>query len=87
MIELANDSLFGLNASVFTNDNDRAYTVGRKLRSGGVAQNAFRADPTIGFGGFKQSGMGREGGVEGLLHYLESKIMLLDQAIEGQNLI
>lgn len=78
MIELANDSIFGLNASVFTNDNARALSVSRLLRTGGVGQNAFRVDPMIGYGGFKQSGIGREGGLEGLLSYLESKVLLLD---------
>ncbi|WP_340268021.1 aldehyde dehydrogenase [Sphingobium mellinum] len=78
MIRIANDSVFGLNASVFTNDRSRAYAVSRKLLSGGVGHNGFRADPTIGFGGFKQSGIGREGGVDGLLPYLESKTVVLD---------
>jgi aldehyde dehydrogenase (NAD+) len=75
---LANDSPFGLNASVFTHDADRAYQVARELRSGTVAQNAFRADYSIAFGGFKQSGIGREGGAEGLMPYLESKTVILD---------
>lgn len=79
MVRIANDSVFGLNASVFTNDNARAYAVSRKLLSGGVGHNGFRADPAIGFGGFKQSGIGREGGVDGLLPYLESKAVILDQ--------
>jgi aldehyde dehydrogenase (NAD+) len=76
-IELANDSAYGLNASVFTNDPERAYRVARQLRSGTVAHNAFRTDVTIGLGGFKQSGIGREGGAEGLLSFLESKTVLL----------
>lgn len=79
MIRIANDSRFGLNASVFTNDSARAYAVSRRLLSGGVGHNGFRADPTIGFGGFKQSGIGREGGVDGLLPYLESKAVVLDE--------
>lgn len=79
MIRIANDSVFGLNASVFTEDSARAYAVSRKLLSGGVGHNGFRADPTIGFGGFKQSGIGREGGIDGLRPYLESKAVLLDR--------
>ena len=43
-----------------------------------MGHNAFRTDFGIGFGGFKQSGIGREGGTEGLLPYLESKTIILD---------
>jgi acyl-CoA reductase-like NAD-dependent aldehyde dehydrogenase len=78
-INIANDSNFGLNNSVFTNDVDRAYQVARRLRSGTVGQNGFRTDFNIAFGGFKQSGLGREGGREGLLPYLEAKTILLSQ--------
>lgn len=77
-VDIANDSPFGLNASVFTNDADRAYQVARRLRSGTVGHNSFRADFSIAFGGFKQSGIGREGGTEGLLPYLETKTVILD---------
>jgi aldehyde dehydrogenase (NAD+) len=77
-IELANDTIYGLNNSVFTHDADRAYRVARRLRSGMVGHNVFRADLSIAFGGFKQSGVGREGGVEGLLPYLESKTIILE---------
>lgn len=79
MIRIANDSIYGLNNSVFTNDPTRAYAVSRRLRSGTVGHNGYRTDATIGFGGFKQSGIGREGGAEGLHAYLESKTILLDE--------
>ena len=78
-VEIANDSPFGLNASVFTNDIDRAYAVSRELRSGTVGHNSIRMDFSIAFGGFKESGVGREGGIEGLRPYLESKTLLLDE--------
>jgi acyl-CoA reductase-like NAD-dependent aldehyde dehydrogenase len=77
-VEIANDSIYGLNASVFTNDIERAYSTARELRSGTVGHNCFRTDFHIAFGGFKQSGIGREGGVEGLYPFLESKTVLLD---------
>jgi acyl-CoA reductase-like NAD-dependent aldehyde dehydrogenase len=77
-VRIANDSVYGLNASVFTNDLDRAREVAGQLRSGTVGHNALRSDPSIAFGGFKQSGIGREGGTEGLLNYLETKVVLLD---------
>jgi aldehyde dehydrogenase (NAD+) len=76
-IAIANDSAFGLNGAVFTDDVDRAYRVARAMRTGTVGHNAFRTDFMIGFGGFKQSGLGREGGRDGLLPYLESKTILL----------
>jgi betaine-aldehyde dehydrogenase len=79
-IELANDTIFGLNAAVFTHDAQRAMAVARQLRTGSVGHNASRTDFSIGFGGFKQSGIGREGGVEGLAAFLESKTIVLDQA-------
>jgi aldehyde dehydrogenase (NAD+) len=78
-IELANDTIYGLNASVFTHDARRAYQVSRQLRSGTVGQNGVRVDAAIAFGGFKQSGVGREGGTEGLLPYLETKTVLPDE--------
>jgi aldehyde dehydrogenase (NAD+) len=78
-IEMANDTPYGLNASVFTNDVDRAYTIARQLRSGTVGQNCFRSDFSIAFGGFKQSGIGREGGTEGLRSFLETKTVILEE--------
>lgn len=77
-VEIANDTLFGLNSSVFTNDPTRAYQVARQLQAGTVGHNWFRSDFTIAFGGFKQSGIGREGGTEGLLPFLEAKTIILE---------
>ena len=54
-VMLANDTIFGLNAAVFTNDGDRFISVARELRSGTVGQNASRPDVGIGFGGFKHN--------------------------------
>jgi betaine-aldehyde dehydrogenase len=78
-IRLANDTPFGLNNSVFTEDIDRAMRVARRLRSGTVGHNAFRSDFGIAFGGYKQSGIGREGGTLGLMPYLESKTVILEE--------
>jgi aldehyde dehydrogenase (NAD+) len=77
-VAVANDTIYGLNASVFTNDVDRAREVAGQLRSGTVGHNAFRTDFGIAFGGFKQSGIGREGGREGLLPFLETKTVILE---------
>jgi aldehyde dehydrogenase (NAD+) len=77
-VAIANDTIYGLNASVFTDDVDRAREVAGQLRSGTVGHNSFRTDFSIAFGGFKQSGIGREGGTEGLLPFLETKTVILD---------
>jgi aldehyde dehydrogenase (NAD+) len=77
-VRIANDTIYGLNASVFTPDADRARDVAGRIRSGTVGHNAFRSDFGIAFGGFKQSGIGREGGVEGLHPYLEAKTVILN---------
>ena len=79
-IDIANDTIYGLNAAVFTPDAARAREVAARLRSGTVGHNGMRIDFDTAFGGFKQSGMGREGGREGLLPYLETKTVLLDEA-------
>ena len=76
-IDMANDSPFGLNASVFTNDVERAYAAARRLRSGTVGQNGFKLDFKVAFGGFKESGIGRECGTEGLRAFLEPKTIVL----------
>lgn len=79
-VRVAEDTIYGLNASVFTPDVERAYSIARRLRTGTVGINAFRSDFTIAFGGFKQSGLGREGGIEGLHPYLEVKTILGEAA-------
>ncbi|HEX4528614.1 MAG TPA: aldehyde dehydrogenase [Acidimicrobiia bacterium] len=82
-IRIANDTIYGLNSSVFTNDVDRAREVAGQLRAGTVGHNAFKTDFGIAFGGFKQSGIGREGGKEGLLPFLETKTVILDGPPSG----
>ena len=77
-VRIANDTMYGLNASVFTSDADRARVVAGQLRSGTVGHNAVRMDFGIAFGGFKQSGVGRDGGTEGLRLYLETKTVILN---------
>lgn len=77
-IRIANDTIYGLNGAVLTNDAAAAYRVARRVRSGKFAQNAFRVDFAQPSGGMKQSGIGREGGDEGLKAYLETKVMLMD---------
>ena len=85
-VDIANDSIYGLNATVFSDDIDRAYDVARRLRSGTVGHNGFRSDFDVGFGGFKQSGIGRDGGHEGLYGYVEPKTVVLDDVPSNLNL-
>jgi aldehyde dehydrogenase (NAD+) len=77
-IRIANDTIYGLHGAVFTNDVERAREVAGQMRTGAIGHNGFKSDFDMGHGGFKQSGIGREGGVEGLLPFLESKAILLD---------
>jgi acyl-CoA reductase-like NAD-dependent aldehyde dehydrogenase len=79
-IRIANESNYGLNGSVLTTDPDAAYRVARQIRTGAVGQNGLRMDFTLPFGGFKQSGIGRDGGEDGLWPFLETKTILLDGA-------
>ncbi len=79
-IRIANDSEFGLSGGVFTQDTDRAYAIARQIRSGHITQNGRDFDLTNPFGGFKQSGLGREGGPEGLEAFTEVKTVFLPKA-------
>jgi aldehyde dehydrogenase (NAD+) len=79
-IRIANDSNYGLNGSVLTHNLDEAWRVARRVRTGNVGQNGMRNDFSLPFGGYKQSGIGREGGAQGLMHYLETKTIMLDGA-------
>jgi acyl-CoA reductase-like NAD-dependent aldehyde dehydrogenase len=82
-VRIANDTIYGLNSSVFTPDVDRARKVAGQIRAGTVGHNGFKTDFGMAFGGFKQSGIGREGGKEGLLPFLETKTVILDEAPSG----
>jgi succinate-semialdehyde dehydrogenase/glutarate-semialdehyde dehydrogenase len=73
-IRLANDTEFGLVAYVYTRDLARGLRVSEAIEAGMVGLNrGLVSDPAAPFGGVKQSGIGREGGHEGMLEYLESK--------------
>ena len=73
-IALANDSDFGLGSGIFTQDVARAHRVADRLRSGICWVNTYRAvSPIAPFGGFNQSGYGREAGLEAVLDYTRTK--------------
>jgi delta 1-pyrroline-5-carboxylate dehydrogenase len=82
VIRRANDSEYGLTASVWTHDLERARRVGRALAAGGVSINnvmATEANPALPFGGIKQSGFGRYKGEHGLHAFCNVKSVLVDK--------
>jgi aldehyde dehydrogenase (NAD+) len=75
-IAIANDTVYGLGAHVQGRDMDKVRDVAAQIRSGQVHLNYPAWDPHAPFGGYKQSGNGREYGLEGMLEYLEVKSVL-----------
>ncbi|MGI5208516.1 aldehyde dehydrogenase [Spirillospora sp. CA-108201] len=72
-VRIANDSDYGLGGSVWTSDVDHGVEVARRIRTGSCGVNMYTLDPNTPFGGYKNSGLGRELGPEGLHAYLEHK--------------
>ncbi|MCX5681454.1 MAG: aldehyde dehydrogenase family protein [Candidatus Omnitrophica bacterium] len=86
-IKIANDSKYGLAAMVWTKDNVKAQEVSRQLRCGTVWINTYGGFYNEApFGGYKQSGFGRELGAEGLLEYTQAKHICSDQTPGGVSL-
>lgn len=77
-IELANDTEYGLVAYVSSSDPQRARRVGSQIKAGRILINCIAHDPLTPFGGFKQSGFGREGGILGFEEYLEPKAYITE---------
>jgi len=75
-IEIANDTTYGLQAYVSSSDAKRAHAVASQIEAGRVLINVLKHDPLAPFGGFKQSGIGREFGILGLEAYLEPRSIL-----------
>ena len=75
-VRVANNSIFGLSGAVLSADRDRAIAVGRRIRSGTMSINGgVYYGPDAPFGGYKQSGIGREMGAAGLMEFLELKTL------------
>jgi aldehyde dehydrogenase (NAD+) len=70
-VAIANDSRYGLSGSVWTQDNDAGLDVARRIRTGTYNVNTFMLENAAPFGGYKESGLGRELGPEGLAAYVE----------------
>ncbi|WP_286971342.1 aldehyde dehydrogenase family protein [Flavobacterium sp. UBA4854] len=75
-IEIANDTTYGLQAYVNSSDSERAHRVASQINAGRVQINGIGHDPMAPFGGFKQSGIGREFGTLGLEAYLEPRALI-----------
>src|SRR6266702_3621201 len=77
-LKIANDTLYGLGAGVWTRDSNRAYRAGREIQAGRVWTNCYHAYPAhAAFGGYKQSGIGRETHKMMLDHYQQTKNLLV----------
>jgi aldehyde dehydrogenase len=77
-LEIANDTLYGLGAGVWTRDSNRAYRMGRAIKAGRVWTNCYHQYPAhAAFGGYKASGVGRENHEMMLDHYSQTKCMLV----------
>ncbi|WP_029429788.1 aldehyde dehydrogenase [Blastococcus sp. URHD0036] len=74
-VRIANDSPYGLSGAVFTADPALGEAVARRVRTGQIYVNDWGMCVTQPFGGFKQSGLGREGGIEGIGAFLETKVI------------
>jgi aldehyde dehydrogenase (NAD+) len=76
-IEIANDSEYGLMAFISSTNYERAQQVANQLKAGRVLINTLKHDPLAPFGGFKNSGLGRENGSMGLEEFLEAKTIIV----------
>jgi aldehyde dehydrogenase len=86
-VQIANDTLYGLGAGVWTRDINRAYRTGRAIKAGRVWTNCYHMYPAhAAFGGYKQSGIGRENHKMMLAHYQQTKNLLVNYNQEAMGL-
>jgi acyl-CoA reductase-like NAD-dependent aldehyde dehydrogenase len=76
-VRIANDTVYGLAGGVWSADKDKAIAIARRMRTGQVEVNGGAFNPNAPFGGYKQSGVGREYGDHGFEEFLEIKAMQL----------
>lgn len=82
-VAIANDTQYGLSGRVFGADEDRAWSIARRLRTGMVHINGADGNLKAPFGGYKQSGNGREWGVAGLEDFLETKAVMVPAKVDA----
>jgi aldehyde dehydrogenase len=84
-LKIANDTLYGLGAGVWTRDGSQAYRAGREIQAGRVWTNCYHHYPAhAAFGGYKQSGIGRENHLMMLHHYQQTKNLLVSYSPKAQ---
>lgn len=81
-IRIANQSRYGLAGSVFTADSARGFDIAKRMRTGTFSVNTFAADLGSPFGGYKESGLGREHGVGAVQEYLLQKTISVDPSLD-----
>ena len=86
-VRIANDTRYGLSGAVFTPDLGRALDVAAQIRVGTFGVNGYMLDFSLPFGGRKQSGIGREFGVEGLSENTEVKAIALPPGTDADALV
>lgn len=85
-IRIANDSLYGLACGIWTQSMNRAFKVAHAIEAGTVWVNTYRVASVMApFGGFKQSGLGRENGIEAIYNFLEAKTVWINYENEVPN--
>jgi aldehyde dehydrogenase (NAD+) len=84
-VRIANGTRYGLSGTVWGSDEDRAAALARRLRTGNVGLGTLSLDVVAPFGGFKQSGFGREKGPEGLAEYTELQAVMRSRLEGGAN--
>jgi acyl-CoA reductase-like NAD-dependent aldehyde dehydrogenase len=85
-VRIANDSPYGLSGGVWSTDDERALRVARRVRTGSISVNGIAPPfPLVPFGGFKESGLGRELGPEGLRSFLEPRSIGLPASLRGRD--
>jgi len=80
-VQIANDSIYGLSGGVWSGDRAHAVQIAKQLRTGQVVINGAPLDVSAPFGGYKQSGLGREYGRHGLEEYFQYKSILAARTV------
>jgi 4-guanidinobutyraldehyde dehydrogenase / NAD-dependent aldehyde dehydrogenase len=84
-VRIANDSVYGLAAGLWTSNVTKAHTIARQLRAGSVWVNSFNvSDITVPFGGFKRSGFGKDKSRHALDKYTELKMTWIELSAHGE---